>query len=62
MAFALMRTRRAGCYKRVWEVLAEKTLAVTNKVLLSKILTWFTLLKVWRIRGRSSRGIVDMKR
>jgi hypothetical protein len=51
MAFALMKTRRAGCYKRVWEVLAEKTLAMTNKVLAPrkivtdfevKILTWFT--------------------
>jgi len=51
LAFALMKTRRAGCYKRVWEVLAEKTLAVTTKVLAPrkivtdfevKLLTWFT--------------------
>jgi hypothetical protein len=50
LAFALMKTRRAGCYKRVWEVLAEKTLAVTTKVLAPrkivtdfevKLLTWF---------------------
>jgi hypothetical protein len=51
LAFALMKTRRAGCYKRVWEVLAEQTLAVTTKVLAPrkivtdfevKLLTWFT--------------------
>jgi hypothetical protein len=40
VAFALMKNRRAPCYKKVWETLSEKVLNVTGRVLSpSKIVT-----------------------